>query len=241
MAIANIVKTSLGPVGLDKMLVDQIGDVTITNDGATILRQLEVEHPAGKVLVELSNMQDQEVGDGTTSVVILAAELLKVGDEHSDTAQNASLILNFQSANELVKKHIHPTTIISGFLLAKKEACRFIKRNMSIRLSDLGEEAIINAAKTSMSSKIIGSEADFFSKMAVDAVKRVKTEDFKGRAKYPVGAITILKAHGKSARNSELVNGFSLNCVKVFPTILLSPADIHYPSFLSLSEIHVDM
>ncbi|GAB5359993.1 hypothetical protein AAMO2058_000589200 [Amorphochlora amoebiformis] len=198
MAIANIVKTSLGPVGLDKMLVDQIGDVTITNDGATILRQLEVEHPAGKVLVELSNMQDQEVGDGTTSVVILAAELLK-------------------SANELVKKHIHPTTIISGFLLAKKEACRFIKRNMSIRLSDLGEEAIINAAKTSMSSKIIGSEADFFSKMAVDAVKRVKTEDFKGRAKYPVGAITILKAHGKSARNSELVNGFSLNCVKVSP------------------------
>ena len=77
-AIANIVKSSLGPVGLDKMLVDDIGDVTITNDGATILKQLEVEQPAGKVLVELAGLQDQEVGDGTTSVVIIAAELLKV-------------------------------------------------------------------------------------------------------------------------------------------------------------------
>lgn len=78
VAIANIVKSSLGPVGLDKMLVDDIGDVTITNDGATILKQLEVEQPAGKVLVELAGLQDQEVGDGTTSVVIIAAELLKV-------------------------------------------------------------------------------------------------------------------------------------------------------------------
>jgi T-complex protein 1 subunit alpha len=80
-AIANIVKSSLGPVGLDKMLVDDIGDVTITNDGATILKQLEVEHPAGKVLVELAGLQDQEVGDGTTSVVIIAAELLKVSSK----------------------------------------------------------------------------------------------------------------------------------------------------------------
>jgi T-complex protein 1 subunit alpha len=95
IAISNIVKSSLGPVGLDKMLVDQVGDVTITNDGATILKQLEVEHPAGKILVELSNLQDQEVGDGTTSVVILAAELLKQG-------------------NELVKNGVHPTSIISG-------------------------------------------------------------------------------------------------------------------------------
>ena len=89
LAVANIVKSSLGPVGLDKMLVDQIGDVTITNDGATILKQLEVDHPAAKVLVELSDRQDKEVGDGTTSVVIVAAELLK-------------------RANELIKQKIHP-------------------------------------------------------------------------------------------------------------------------------------
>lgn len=79
-SIANIVKSSLGPVGLDKMLVDDIGDVTVTNDGATILKLLEVEHPAARVLVELAQLQDEEVGDGTTSVVIIAAELLKVSN-----------------------------------------------------------------------------------------------------------------------------------------------------------------
>lgn len=96
LAIANIVKSSLGPTGLDKMLVSSIGDVTITNDGATILKQLQIEHPAAKVLVELADLQDQEVGDGTTSVVIVASELLK-------------------RANELVKKGIHPTTIMGGY------------------------------------------------------------------------------------------------------------------------------
>merc|ERR1712147_234971 len=90
-SIANIVKSSLGPVGLDKMLVDDIGDVTITNDGATILKLLEVEHPAAKILCELADLQDQEVGDGTTSVVIIAAELLK-------------------NANNLIKHKLHPTS-----------------------------------------------------------------------------------------------------------------------------------
>ncbi|KAK0393764.1 hypothetical protein QR680_000393 [Steinernema hermaphroditum] len=104
-AIANIVKSSLGPVGLDKMLVDDVGDVIITNDGATILKQLEVEHPAGKVLVELAQLQDEEVGDGTTSVVIVAAELLKAADQ-------------------LVKAKLHPTTVINGYRLACKEAIR---------------------------------------------------------------------------------------------------------------------
>ena len=98
-SIANVVKSSLGPVGLDKMLVDDIGDVLISNDGATILQLLEVDHPAGRILVELAQQQDKEVGDGTTSVVILAAELLR-------------------RANELVKNKIHPTTIITGYRLA---------------------------------------------------------------------------------------------------------------------------
>merc|ERR1719258_916600 len=135
VAIANIVKSSLGPVGLDKMLVDEIGDVTITNDGATILKQLEVEHPAGKVLVELADLQDQEVGDGTTSVVIIAAELLK-------------------RANTLVRNKIHPTSIISGYRLAMREACRYIDGSLSHSTDSLGEGTIINIAKTSMSSKI---------------------------------------------------------------------------------------
>ncbi|GAB9473042.1 T-complex protein 1, alpha subunit [Globisporangium polare] len=199
VAIANIVKSSLGPVGLDKMLVDDIGDVTITNDGATILKQLEVEHPAGKVLVELAGLQDQEVGDGTTSVVIIAAELLK-------------------RANELVKNKIHPTSIIAGYRLAMREAVKYIKENLSVPVDSIGRESLINAAKTSMSSKIIGPESEFFSKLVVDAVTSVKVveEGAKGKSKarYPVSSINVLKSHGKSALETMLVDGFALNCTK---------------------------
>jgi len=214
VAVANIVKSSLGPVGLDKMLVDDIGDVLITNDGATILGQLEVEHPAARVLVDLAQLQDSEVGDGTTSVVIIAAELLRRG-------------------NELVKIGIHPTTVISGFRAALKAAVSFIKKEMVIKVAELDDFHLINAAKTSMSSKIIGTEADLFSKLVVKAVKSVRMKataaDIAGastakeeeskkdkiRYKYPLSAIHILKAHGRSAAESYLIDGgFAINAMK---------------------------
>jgi len=195
LAIANIVKSSLGPVGLDKMLVDGVGDVTITNDGATILKLLDVEHPAGKVLCELAELQDKEVGDGTTSVVILASELLK-------------------RANELVKQGIHPTSIILGYKLALKEAVKFIKQRLTIPMTSMSKENLINAAKTSMSSKIIGTESSLFAEMAVKAMMNVRTERSNGEIRYPVKAINILKSHGKSSMESELVDGYALNCTR---------------------------
>ena len=227
--MANIVKTSLGPVGLDKMLVDDIGDVLITNDGATILKSLEVEHPAARVLVDLANLQDSEVGDGTTSVVIIASELLRRG-------------------NDLVKSGIHPTTIISGYRSALKAAVSYIKKEMVVHVDSLGEEHLINAAKTSMSSKIIGKESEYFAKLAVDAVKSVKMTATKAdvagyeamgdntpavngseKYKYPLSAIHILKAHGKSSMESHLIDGgFAINAMRAaqgMPTSVESSTD----------------
>ena len=178
-------RSSFGPSGLDKMMVDDIGDVTVTNDGATILSLLDISHPAGKILVDLAQQQDKEVGDGTTSVVLIASELLR-------------------RANELMKMRIHPTTIITGYRLALREAVRYMSENVATKVDTLGRESLMSIAKTSMSSKIIGADSDFFANMVVDAMQSVKTINSRGDVKYPVKAVNVLKAHGKSALELRL-------------------------------------
>ena len=172
------------------MMVDQIGDVLITNDGATILANLEVQHPAAKVLVELAHLQDVEVGDGTTSVVLIAAELLRRG-------------------NQLIQNKVHPTTVISGFRMALKESVEFIKNNLIIKKDDITDEVLTAVARTSMSSKLIGPESAFFSKIAVQAISRTKYVS-QGVDKYSVKNINIQKIHGKSSLESELVDGYAV-------------------------------
>ena len=194
-AISNIVKTSLGPQGLDKMLVDDIGDVTITNDGATILKLLQVDHPASKVLVELAQIQDREVGDGTTTVVILASELLKRG-------------------NQLIQNKIHPTTVISGYRFALKKAVQHIKDHLIIKKDNLDKDLLKKVATTSLSSKLIGPESEFFSDIIVNAMLGVKTIGVDGSVKYPVKNVNIEKIHGKSITESRLVDGYSIRAMR---------------------------
>ena len=173
-------------------MVDEIGDVTVTNDGATILKQMEVEHPAAKVLVQLSQLQDKEVGDGTTSVVILAAELLS-------------------KAYELIRNKVHPSSIISGYKKAMKESIKFIEKNLIVKTEDLGEKGLQNVAKTSMSSKLIGPEHDLFAKMCVEAVQHVRLTT----GKVPIKNIKIIMAHGKSTLDSYFFNGYALRMSRV--------------------------
>jgi T-complex protein 1 subunit alpha len=154
-----------------------------------------VTHPAARVLVELSQIQDREVGDGTTSVVILAAELLKRG-------------------NELIKNNIHATSVMTGYRLALKESVKFIQSSLSVKVDTLGRDCLINAAKTSMSSKLLNAESDFFAELAVNAMSNVKTINSAGVAKYPVKAVHILKTHGMSSKDSMLVDGYAIEATR---------------------------
>ncbi|KAI5169166.1 T-complex protein 1 subunit alpha [Pancytospora epiphaga] len=189
MAVKQIydsIRTSYGPLGLDKMCIDASGTVSITNDGATILSNMIVEDPSAKLLVNLALEQDRTVGDGTTSVVLLAANLIMLGAK-------------------LVEDGIHPSTVVSGYRMALNECIGYIRAHVAKKLE---EGAMADAVvETSISSKIISVEKELFIKIVKQALDHV----LQG-GKYMVERINILKAPGESLRDSEFYNGYILNC-----------------------------
>src|SRR2546425_1899501 len=156
--ISEIVRTSLGPRGMDKMLVDTLGDVTITNDGATILKEIDVQHPAAKMMVEISKATDNEVGDGTTSVVVLAGALI-------------------EKAEELINKDVHPTIIVDGYRKSATKAIEILN-SMGQKIRDNDREQLTKIAKTSMQTKLVSKESDELAQIVVNAILQVseKTE-----------------------------------------------------------------
>jgi len=184
--IAETVKTTLGPRGMDKMLVSSLGDVTITNDGATILKELDVQHPAAKMLVEVAKTQDNEVGDGTTTAVVLAGELLA-------------------KAENLLDQNVHPTLVIDGYKKAADKAQEIVNK-ISVPVSMKDDKLLANVALTSMASKGITAAKEHFAQLAVEAVKQV-VEETGGKLKADIDLIKIVKKHGKSLDETELVKG----------------------------------
>ena len=185
-AVSESVRSTLGPKGMDKMLVDTIGDVTITNDGATILSEMEIEHPAAKMLVEVAKTQEEEVGDGTTTAVVLAGDLLK-------------------QAEDLLEKQIHPTVILRGYRLAKSRALEILNdlvQNVTIADS----KTLAKIAMTAMTGK--GSEAakESLAILAVEAVRMVAEEE-NGKIKINKDDVKIEKKQGGSIDDTELVKG----------------------------------
>uniref|UniRef100_A0A7S0ZDE1 T-complex protein 1 subunit delta n=1 Tax=Timspurckia oligopyrenoides TaxID=708627 RepID=A0A7S0ZDE1_9RHOD len=188
--VADAVRTSLGPRGMDKMIQVTGGDVLITNDGATILERMNVQHPAGKMLVELSKSQDAEAGDGTTSVVVIAGSLL-----------NASL--------GLLNMGIHPTTISEGFQLAVDMAMETLQ-NMSIPINLEDRESILQAASTSLNSKVVSQYSSLLAPMAVDAVLKVARKDGDGNDVVDLKDVRTVKKLGGTIDDTELVDGLVL-------------------------------
>jgi thermosome len=184
--IGEVLKTTLGPRGMDKMLIDSLGDITITNDGAAILDEIEVEHPAAKMMVEVAKTQDDMVGDGTTTAVVLAGELLK-------------------KAEELLDQNIHPTVIVSGYRKAAQKAVEVI--NKIAKPVDIEDrETLRKVALTSMASKAVGTAREHLAEIAIDAVKQI-VEQRGERRVADIDNIQIIKKTGKGLLESQLVKG----------------------------------
>ncbi len=190
-AISDSVRSSLGPRGMDKMLVDSLGDVVITNDGVTILKEMDVQHPAAKMLVEVAKTQDAEVGDGTTTSVIIAGELLK-------------------KATDLIDANVHPTIIAAGYRRANDKAQEVLK-NTAMKVSLEDEETLELIAQTAMLSKQINSAKDYFGKMVVEAVKTVVDKDQDGNYTVDLKNIQTVKKFGAKMEESYIVKGLIID------------------------------
>jgi thermosome len=188
--VSEAVKTSLGPKGMDKMLVDSFGDVTITNDGATMLKEMDVQHPAAKMMVEVSKTQDDEVGDGTTSVVILTGELLG-------------------KATELMEKKVHPIVIIDGYRQAEEEALKILEK-ISEKVDPKDKTILKKVSMTTMASKLVNQYSDHLSDVAVDAVLQV-AEESNGGYEVDLDNIKIEKKPGASLTDTRLVQGLIID------------------------------
>ena len=188
--VAELVKSSLGPRGLDKMLVDSLGDVTITNDGATILKEIDVQHPAAKMMVEISKTVDNEVGDGTTSSVVFGGSLLA-------------------KAEDLLKKDVHSSTIVEGFQSAAEKTLE-IYTELSKKIQPDDRESLLKIATTSMQSKLISEDSDTLSKIVVDSILSIATK--KGD-EYAVDLenIKVEKKSGGSIQDTQIVKGIVLD------------------------------
>jgi len=188
--ISEVLKSTLGPRGMDKMLIDSLGDITITNDGATILDEIDVQHPAAKMMIEVAKTQDDEVGDGTTTAVILSGELLK-------------------KAEELLEQNIHPSIIISGYQKASERAMGTLEKlAIDVDLDD--RETLMKLATTSMRSKAVSIARTHLAGIAIDAIKQI-IEERDGEIIADVDNVQIVKKEGKSLDETELVRGIIID------------------------------
>ncbi|MFW9894564.1 MAG: thermosome subunit beta [Candidatus Thorarchaeota archaeon] len=217
IVIAEAVRTSLGPRGMDKMLVDQFGDVVITNDGATILKEIDVQHPAAKMMVEVAKTQDSEVGDGTTTSVILAGELLK-------------------RAKKLLEQKIHPTVITEGFRKAADKAVEILY-NISIKSGIEDEEGLRNGAMTCMSSKIVSESKEQLANISMDAIKAIAEKDDNGNWVADIEKVQIQKKAGESIDETSLIKGIILDKEVVSPGMPKSISDAKILLLQSAIEI----
>jgi len=221
-AISDAVKSTLGPKGMDKMLVDSMGDVVVTNDGATILKEIDVEHPAAKMIVEVAKSQDEECGDGTTSAVVLTGELLKY-------------------AGELLEQNIHPTVICGGYKLAAIKA-KDILNKLAIDIKPGDKKTLKNIAMTSMASKGASTEKEILADVVVEAVTDI-TEKIGGKTVVDLDNIQIQKKQGGGIANTEIIKGIILDKERVhegMPKLVKNAKIALVDSALEVKKTEVD-